>query len=163
MNSGQKVPLKISIVTVSFNQAEFIEDNIRSILDQDYPEFEHIIIDAGSTDGTIDILKKYSHLIWTSEPDNGQSHGLNKGFKKATGEIIGWINSDDLLANGAMYKVAAFFSVNLGVYSVVGDLEIISKEGNLINKLTAFRHDHKAISTLLRGVIQPSTFFRRSG
>lgn len=99
--------LKISIITVSFNQGQFIEDNILSVINQNYSNVEHIIIDAGSTDGTLDILKKYDkHLNWVSEPDKGQSEGLNKGFKKATGEIIGWFNSDDRIPPGTLHKVA---------------------------------------------------------
>jgi len=86
---------KITIITPSFNQREFIEDNIQAVLDQKYPCFEHIIIDGGSDDGTVDILKKYDHLIWVSENDRGQSDAINKGLGLATGEIIGWCNSDD--------------------------------------------------------------------
>ena len=101
--------LKISIITVSFNQGQYIEDNIKSVLDQNYPDFEHIIIDACSTDNTLSILKQYPHLIWTSEPDKGQSDGLNKGFKKATGDIIVWLNSDDMMCEGAFQTINDFF------------------------------------------------------
>lgn len=90
--------LKISVVTVSFNQGRFIRQNIESVLNQGYTNFEHVIIDGGSTDETVSILKEYPHLNWVSEKDKGQSDGLNKGFRKATGEIIVWINSDDMLA-----------------------------------------------------------------
>ena len=93
---------KISVVTPSYNQGQFIEDAIISVLDQGYPEFEHIIIDNCSTDNTIEVLKKYSHLIWISEPDRGQSHGLNKGFQLARGEWILWLNADDYLMPGVM-------------------------------------------------------------
>ena len=96
MTPGLSTLPKISIITVSYNQCRYIEDNICSVINQHYPNLEHIIIDAGSTDGTIEILKNYDlHINWISEPDNGQSNGLNKGFKKATGDIIGWFNSDD--------------------------------------------------------------------
>lgn len=77
----------VSIVTPSFNQAEFIEETILSVKNQDYPNIEHIVIDGGSSDGTIDILKKYPHLIWISEPDKGQTDAINKGFRMANGEI----------------------------------------------------------------------------
>ena len=101
--------MKISIVTPSLNQGQFIEEAIQSVLVQHYENFEHIIIDGGSTDNTIDILKKYPHLIWVSEPDTGQSHAINKGFKMATGEIVAWINSDDILINGALSIVGSAF------------------------------------------------------
>ena len=102
--------MKISIITPSYNQAVFLEQNIQSILSQGLGDsVEHIVIDGGSTDGSIDILRKYPHLIWKSEKDRGQSHALNKGFKMATGDIIGWINSDDKLTPCALHRVAKFF------------------------------------------------------
>ncbi len=94
-------PLKLSVVTVSLNQAAYIEANIRSVLAQAYPGVEHIVVDGGSTDGTLDILKRYPHLRWISEPDTGQSNALNKGIAMATGEIVGWLNSDDTYEPGA--------------------------------------------------------------
>ncbi len=97
---------KISVITVSYNQGEFIRDTIESVLAQNYPNFEHIIIDGGSSDDTVNILKEYPHLIWTSEPDRGQCDGLNKGFARATGDIIAWINSDDWYAPGIFSAIA---------------------------------------------------------
>src|ERR1700756_3819113 len=94
--------LKISIVTPSFNQASFLKEALESVARQNYPAVEHIVVDGGSTDGSVELLKAYSgrngwaHLRWISEPDEGQSDALNKGFKMASGEIIGWLNSDDL-------------------------------------------------------------------
>ncbi len=105
-----KKNLKISIVTPSFNQARFIEDAIKSVLNQGYRNYEHIVIDGGSTDGTVEILKKYSHLKWISEPDEGQADALNKGMDLATGDIIGWLNSDDVYLPGTFQKVASIFS-----------------------------------------------------
>lgn len=99
----------ISIVTPSFNSAKYIEDCIKSVFEQNYHNYEHIIIDGGSIDGTIEILKKYSHLKWISETDMGQSDALNKGFKIARGDIIGWLNSDDYLLGGTLHHVSNLF------------------------------------------------------
>ena len=153
---------KISIVTVSFNQGSFIEDNILSVINQNYPNVEHIIIDAGSTDGTLDILKKYdNYLNWTSEPDKGQSDGLNKGFKKATGEIIGWINSDDRLAPDALNKVAKFFFESPYEIALVGNLNLIDVKGNFIRTIQSKSYQYWNMINKDRGVTQPSTFFKK--
>jgi glycosyltransferase involved in cell wall biosynthesis len=99
---------RITIVTPSFNQAKYLPETIESILSQDYLNLEYIIIDGGSTDGSVDIIKKYeSHLsYWVSEKDSGQSEAINKGFKKATGDLFNWINSDDILFPGALHRIA---------------------------------------------------------
>lgn len=153
---------KISIVTVSFNQGQFIEDNILSVINQNYPNVEHIIIDAGSTDGTIDILKKYdNYLNWTSEPDKGQSDGLNKGFKKATGEIIGWFNSDDRIPLGALHKVARFFIENPDEIAVVGNQSIIDENGELIRVVKSRSYSYDYLVNHARGITQNSTFFKK--
>lgn len=103
---------KISIVTPSFNQSSFIEETILSILDQKYPNLEYVIVDGDSTDGTVDIIKKYeSHLTWwISEKDKGMYDALQKGFAKTTGEIMMWLNSDDLLHKGALRNIAEIFN-----------------------------------------------------
>lgn len=100
--------MKISIVTPSYNQGQFLEETIDSILSQSYPNLDYIIIDGGSTDNSVEIIKKYEkHLAyWVSEKDRGQSHAINKGFRKATGEIGNWINSDDILAPGSLDALA---------------------------------------------------------
>lgn len=103
---------KISIITPSFNQANYLEETILSVLNQDYPNLEYLIVDGGSRDGSVDIIKKYEKHIdyWVSEPDNGQSHAINKGFEKATGDLGNWICSDDLLCEGAMNQFAEQFN-----------------------------------------------------
>ncbi len=99
----------ISILTPSYNQGKYIERTILSVLQQNYPHFEHIVIDGGSTDETIEILRKYPHLKWISQRDRGQADALNKGLQMVTGEIVGWLNSDDFYAAGAFEQVHELF------------------------------------------------------
>lgn len=105
---------KISLITPSFNQGDYIEQTILSVISQDYPNLEYIIIDGGSTDSTINIIKKYEKHIsyWISEPDNGQTHAINKGIAKATGDIFYWLNSDDYLELGSLHTIAKEFKEN---------------------------------------------------
>lgn len=131
---NKKIPF-ISIVTPSLNQGAYIEENIRSVLAQKYPNFEHIIIDGGSTDETIDILKKYDHLIWVSEKDGGQSEAINKGFRKGKGEIIGWLNSDDCYEPKAFFTIVQELNKAEGRYVVFGDCYAIDEKGNRVGYL----------------------------
>jgi len=155
---------KISIVTPSFNQAEFIERNIRSVLDQGYGNLEHLVVDGGSTDGTIDILKKYPHLTWSSEKDRGQTHALNKGFRRASGEIIGWLNSDDTYNPGTLATVVAAFG-DPGVDVVYGDGYETGPDDEIIRE---YHSRGVSVEGLVKywkwkfEFVQPSFFFRRS-
>src|SRR5881398_410088 len=96
---------KISVVTPSLNSIHTIQETIESVLNQNYPNLEHIVIDGGSTDGTVEILKKYPHLIWISEKDEGHYHAMNKGVERATGEVVAILNADDRYRAGALRKV----------------------------------------------------------
>lgn len=122
--SGKPLP-KISIITVTFNQGSYIEETIRSVLLQGYPNLEYIVIDGGSTDQTISILKRYQSDItyWVSEPDRGQSNALNKGFARATGDILAWLNSDDCYLPGTLFRVAMAFDT-YGTDMVAGGCEL---------------------------------------
>lgn len=126
---------KISIITPSYGQAEFIEETIRSVILQNYPNIEYIVIDGGSQDGTLDILRKYTDFInyWVSEKDEGQSHAIIKGFSAASGSIYNWINSDDILHDKGLYQIAKAFLENPEVDFVHGRNGIINIGSTLID------------------------------
>lgn len=159
---------KITIITPSYNQGRFIEQTIKSVLSQNYPNLEYIVIDGGSTDNTIEILKKHEGgLKWISEKDKGQSDAINKGLKMATGDIIAWLNSDDYYLPGTLMKVAAMFH-DENVQWVTGDYIIIDENGKTIQsfiriykKILAQFSCLTALS-LANYINQPSTFWRRS-
>jgi len=153
---------KISIITPSFNQGEFIRDTIESVLAQDYPNVEHIVVDGGSTDNTVEILKSYKHLIWTSEPDNGQTDALNKGFAKSTGDIVTWLNSDDWYEPNIFPLVAE----ELKIHSmIVGACQITDRAGKVdytVVNVPRTWHDLLKYWCSYSIPTQPSIFFRRS-
>lgn len=119
--------LKISIVTSSYNQAKYLAECLRSVKEQNYPNIEHIVVDGGSADGSVEILREYAakpgwhHLTWISEPDRGQSDALNKGFQKAQGDVIGWLNSDDFYLEKCFENVAQVFAARPHPDVVYGD------------------------------------------
>lgn len=123
--------MKISILTPSFNSANYLERAIKSVLNQGYDDFEHIIVDGFSTDGTIEILKKYTHLKWISEKDNGQSDAMNKAFKMSTGELIVYLNADDELEENAFKNVIGEFNHSPEIHAVLGNLNC--KNGEHVN------------------------------
>ena len=137
----------ISIVTPSYNQGQFLEETICSILDQEYPNLEYIIIDGGSTDNSVDIIRKYKKHIdyWVSESDRGQSHAINKGIQHCTGDIFNWINSDDLLMPGALRAVAEAWSETPG--------NIVSGNAELFNESGTFKYT-KACGQTLRNFVR---------
>ncbi len=153
----------ITIITPSFNQAKFIEQTILSVINQDYPKLEYIIIDGGSTDGTVDIIRKYEkHLAyWISEKDNGQSAAINKGLKNATGEIVNWLNSDDYYEKDALSKVANGFAKP--------DINVVSGRGRLFREsgTVGYTKGVDVYNSNLAKTIgwvrmdQPETFFRK--
>jgi glycosyltransferase involved in cell wall biosynthesis len=150
----------ISIVTPSLNQAKFLEQNILSVLNQDYENFEHIIIDGGSTDGSIDILNKYSHLKWISEKDTGQSNAINKGFKASKGEIIGWLNSDDVYMPGTFNKVQNIFLKNKEIDFIFSHCLRIDESGSIISLRDAKDPESYDVRYYPNFIPQPTVFFR---
>lgn len=151
---------KISIVTPSYNQGQYIEETILSVINQNYPNLEYIIIDGGSTDTTIDIIKKYEkHLTyWVSERDSGQSEAINKGIKKVTGEIFNWLNSDDYLEPGTLHLIAELFR-NTSVNVVCGKAKHFGDGINYISDASTF-FDIENNSAIVPRINQPATFFK---
>lgn len=154
---------KISIITPSYNQGHFIEETINSVLSQNYPNLEYIIIDGGSTDNTVEVIKKYEDRLtyWVSEPDQGQTDAINKGFKMATGEIINWLNSDDLLAPNTLITIANHFLENKHVGFVYG--QIIEFDEEKFHPLTYFPKDDLPYRYFYEfPFAQPACFYKRT-
>ena len=153
---------KISIVTPSFNQGAFIEETIRSVLLQGYPNLEYIIIDGGSTDNTLSIIKKYDTWItyWVSEPDRGQSHAINKGLKRCTGEIFNWLNSDDWYLPDTFFNIATAFLKNPSIQVLSGFENHINMDGSVSVDRGTFLAGTIEETIELCQLTQPSTFFK---
>ena len=155
--------MKVSIVTISYNQAQFLERAIRSVLDQDYGDIEYIVVDAGSTDGSREIIERYRGRIAkvTFEPDEGPADGLNKGFAHATGHIFGYINADDAYPPGAIAGAVSGFRARPHADVLSGHGFIVDNNGLVSrrfysDRFSAWRYVHGGVT-----VMQQSTFFRR--
>jgi glycosyltransferase involved in cell wall biosynthesis len=152
----------ISVVTPSFQQADFIRRTLDSVLDQDFPALEYVVQDGGSTDGTAKILREYEERLhrWISRPDDGQSNAINCGFSKTSGEIMAWLNSDDLLMPGALHYVADFFLRNPHVDVVYGHRILIDEYDREIGRWVLPPHDEEVLSWA-DFVPQETLFWRR--
>jgi glycosyltransferase involved in cell wall biosynthesis len=163
MPDGQPWP-KISIVTPSYNQGQFLEKTIRSVLLQAYPNLEYVVIDGGSTDQSIELIKRYAPWIsgWVSEPDRGQAHAINKGFSQVTGEILAWLNSDDYYMPGALKKVALAFSKRKReVGALTGHGRKVNRSGDTVYTPPVVDLNFDSILDWTNSnFMQPSCFFR---
>ena len=157
---GESWP-RITVVTPSYNQAQFIEETIRSVLLQGYPNLEYIIIDGGSTDGSVEIIRKYEPWLtfWVSEEDRGQSHALNKGFRRATGEILAWLNSDDIYQPGALAEVAARFRAHPECGLIYADSRFIDDQSRPIRDIVTQQYGLESLVLSQEYLPQQSTFF----
>lgn len=155
---------KISVVTPSYNQGQFIGATICSVLQQDYPDLEYIIIDGGSTDRSAEIIHKYESQLayWVSEADRGQSHAINKGFQRATGEIIAWLNSDDMFRPGALFAAAKAFQQHPGAGLIYAYSAICDETGTPTKTLAGKPYSPAEMILGSNCVAQPSAFFRRT-
>ena len=153
----------MSIVTPSYNQGQFIEETIRSVLLQGYPNLEYIIIDGGSMDGSVDIIRKYEPWLahWVSEPDDGQSAAINKGFVRSTGDIIAWLNSDDFYEPGTLQCIGQYFADAPSIDVVYGDDRTLRQDGSIIEARQSREFDLNSL-LVMNYIPQPSTFIRRS-
>ena len=171
----------VSIITPSFNQAQYIEATISSVLTQDYPNIEYIIVDGGSTDGTVEIIKKHtlesrsllldfrqqavglqSHAItsWVSEQDQGQTDAINKGFARAQGHILAWLNSDDTYEPGAISAAVRYLQAHPEVGMVYGDCNFINETGRVIGRFGSAQTDYHLLRQGYAHIPQQTMFFR---
>lgn len=153
----------VTIVTPSFNQGSFLEATIRSVLDQGYPRLEYLVVDGGSSDNSVEIIKKYQDRItwWVSEKDKGQSDAINKGLRRARGEIVGWLNSDDVYEPSAVSAAVVAFQRNPGIGLVYADARAIDAQGVQFNLMRARQYD--LVDLLSYSIIcQPASFMRYS-
>jgi len=154
----------VSIVTPSFNQANFLEETIHSVLEQDYPNIEYIIIDGGSTDGSTEIIQSYANQLayWVSEPDQGQTDAINRGFSQANGQILAWLNSDDTYLPQAVSEAVEYLVSHPDVGLVYGDANLINENSEIIGKFPARQTDYQRLRRGYVHIPQQSSFFQAS-
>jgi glycosyltransferase involved in cell wall biosynthesis len=153
----------VTIVTPSYNQARFLEATLRSVLEQDYPNIEYLVVDGASNDGSVDIICRYADRLtwWVSEKDSGQSEAINKGLRRARGDFVGWLNSDDVYLPGAVSEAVAAFQSHPEAGLVYGDALAIDADGKPFNRMHA-RQYTLADLMAFNIICQPAAFMRRS-
>lgn len=152
----------VSIVTPSFNQARFIEATMMSVLGQDYPHIEYFVIDGGSTDGSVEIINKYADRLagWVSEKDKGQTDAINKGFSRAKGDVLAWLNSDDIYEPGAVRKAVQYLVAHPEAGMVYADANFIDAAGKVIGRFPAAQTDYAKLRRGYVHIPQQAAFFR---
>jgi glycosyltransferase involved in cell wall biosynthesis len=159
LTGPEQLPL-VSIVTPSLDQAQFIEETIESVRSQDYPRIEHVVVDGGSTDGTLDVLRRHPTLRWISEPDRGQADAINKGFRMAGGEIFAWLNADDVYVPGAV-SMAVGVLRETGADLVYGGHNELDENGGVVREYAARPFDLDVLLNVKNYISQPAAFFTR--
>lgn len=153
---------RVTIVTPSFNQAAYLEATIQSVLSQDYEDIEYFIMDGGSTDGSLEIIHKYADRLagWVSEKDRGQTDAINKGFARASGEVLAWLNSDDTFEPGAVRQAVELLEQHPEVSMVYGDCNYIDESGRVIGRFPAAQTDYRRLREGYVHIPQQASFFR---
>jgi len=152
----------VSIVTPSYNQARFLEATIQSVLQQDYPHIEYFVIDGGSSDGSQEIIERYADRLagWVSETDQGQTDAINKGFTRARGEVLAWLNSDDTYQPGAVREAVEYLQSHPEAGMVYGDTNFIDEDGRVIGRFPARQTDYRRLRQGYVHIPQQASFFR---
>ena len=152
----------VTIITPSLNQARFLESTIQSVLSQDYPRIEYMIVDGGSNDGSVDVIKKHESKLawWVSEKDKGQTDAINKGFAHAKGEILAWINSDDTYEPGAVSAAVKYLQDHPEVGMVYGDCNFINESGRVIGKFGSAQTNYRLLRQGYAHIPQQTMFLR---
>lgn len=155
--------MKVSVVTPSFNQAAFLDRTLNSVLKQEGVDLEYIVMDGGSTDGSVAIIERYASQLdyWASEPDRGQSDAINRGFRRCTGDIVTWLNSDDVLLPGAVQSVVEAFKSNPTAEAVYGNFIYIDGDDHVLRKRKVFRRFRYETLLFHDYLGQPAVFYRR--
>jgi glycosyltransferase involved in cell wall biosynthesis len=153
---------RVTIVTPSFNQAPYLEATIQSVLSQDYPEIEYFIMDGGSKDGSLEIIRKYEDRLagWLSEPDQGQTDAINKGFARATGDVLAWLNSDDTYEPGAVRQAVELLEQHPEISMIYGNCNYIDEAGRVIGRFPAAQTDYRRLREGYVHIPQQASFFR---
>lgn len=157
----------VSIITPSYNQARFIEETIQSVLSQDYANLEYLVVDGGSSDGSVEIIRKYAQtserlVWWVSEKDQGQTDAINKGFGRARGQILAWLNSDDTYLPGAVSAAVAYLNAHPQAGMVYGNCNLVDEGGAVIGPFPARQTDYRRLRRGFVHIPQQASFFRSS-
>ncbi len=154
---------KISVITPSYNQVKYLERTIKSVLDQNYPNLEYIIIDGGSTDGSVDLIRRYANRLahWVSERDSGQPNAINKGLRAATGDWVAWQNSDDVFYPGAFMSVASVAASIRDVQLIIGNMNLIDKDDHLLRAIKYVKPTYRSLLAERMVLTNQAAFWRR--
>src|SRR5882724_6397850 len=154
--------IKFSIVTIVRNRRVYMRQAIECVLAQNYPNFEHIVIDGGSTDGTVEVLKEYPHLQWISEPDEGSVFALNKGLARINGNVWGWLNSDESYLPGVFHRAAAYLAAHPEWDMIYGASEFVDEQGRLLGRRRSQKFNAHKLLIGFNQIAVPSSMFARS-